>query len=239
MSKAKQALEATPEITENRILFDFREPQTFKFSLHQKGRDIPISHTLLPIADARYFQLSEELESLADRLKKISSSIFVPKEKVWDEHCESATGYPQIDEWKSRVSQDDKVGVINACLRVEPDDEPETEEVGELVYDFDALTEIYFTCYHGSRELFGMTHRFREFTRTEKDEYLSIMANQPIESAIASAVKMSKAEKLVRLGRKLLMETEGYADGSPVPAWHLEWSVQWYFMREIARQGKY
>lgn len=189
--------------------------------------------------DARYFQLSEEIEKVSERLKKITSDIFVPKEKIWDEHVSSSTGYGDRSDWKERVSQDDKIGIVNAYFEVNPDDEPESEDAGELVYDFDALTDIYFSCRYGSALLKGMVHRFREFTRPEKDEYLSLVANQPNPNELASANRVSKAEKLARLGKKLLKETEGYADGSEVPAWHLAATTEWYFLRELSRQGKF
>lgn len=240
MPKAKQA--ETPKVSTERILFDSTESQTFKFSLWQKGREIPISHTISPVGNSRYFQMSEELEAVAERLKKITSGIFTPKEKIWDEHIAGQTGYGDRTDWKERVSQDDKIGIVNAYFQVEPDDEPVAEDAGgdgELVYDFDALTEVYFSCHFGSAKLLGMVHKFREFTRPEKDEYLAIVSNQPNDSQLASAEKLSKAEKLFRLGKKLLKEKVGYAEGSDVPAWHLAATTEWYFLREIARQGKF
>lgn len=231
--KAKQAV-----VTTNRILFDSKESQTFKFNLTQKGREIPISHTLSPVDDARFFQMSEEIESVSAKLKKITSDIFLPKERIWDEHVTAQTGYGDRADWKERVSQDDKIGIVNAYFSVEPDDEPESDEAGELIYDFDALTPIHFSCYFGSARLFGMCHKFREFTRPEKDEYLALVANQPNPNELASAEKLSKAEKLARLGKKLLKETEGYAD-DVVPAWHLAATTEWYFLRELSRQGKF
>lgn len=237
MAKAKQATE--PTITTDRILYDARESQTFRFTLHQRGREIPISHMLSPLDDARYFQMSEEIERVAERLKKITSDIFLPKEKVWDELATGQTGYGDRADWKEKVSQDDKVGIVNAFLSVERDEEPESDDEGEVIYDFDALTEIYFSCYFGSAKLLGMSHKFREFTRTEKDEYFAIIANQPNPNELASAVKSSKVEKLAKLGRRLLKDSEGYADGSPIPAWHLAATTEWYFLRELARQGKF
>lgn len=184
--------------------------------------------------------MSEEIEAVAEKLKKITSNIFLPKEEVWNEHVTAQTGYGERADWKDRVSQDDKIGIVNALLAVEPDEEPIAEKAeGEVVYDFDALTEIYFSCYYGSAKLYRMVHKFREFTRLEKDEFLAIAAGQPIEGALASAEKLSKAEKLHRLGKKLLKESVGYAPGSPIPAWHLAPTTEWYFLREISRQGKF
>lgn len=238
MAKAKRAEE--PRITTERILFDARESQTFSFTLTQKGREIPISHTLAPVDDARYFQMSEEIERVSEKLKKITSDIFLPKERIWDEHIIEQTGYGDRTDWKERVSQDDKVGIVNAYFEVEPDDEPDADDdLSDLVYDFDALTEIFFACRFGSAKLLGMVHKFREFTRSEKDEYLALIANQPNSNELASAQKTSKVEKLSRIGRKLLKETVGYAEGSHVPAWHLAATTEWYFLREMARQGKF
>lgn len=240
MPKAAAKEQKEPEVTTNRILYDATAPQTFKFSLYQRGREIPISHTLSPVDDARFFQMSEEIERVAEKLKKITTGIFAPKEAVWDEHATDQTGYGDRADWKERVSQDDKVAIVNAYFSVEPDDEPEAEESEkELIYDFDALVDIPFWCYFGSAKLHGMIHRFREYTRPEKDEYLQIAAGQSVENALASAEKISKNEKLARLGRKLLKESEGYAPGTPVPAWHLAATTEWYFLREIARQGKF
>lgn len=237
MTKTAKAKE--PIISTDRILYDAAQPQTFKFNLSQRGREIPISHTLSPVDDPRFFQMCEEVEKVGERLKKITSDIFLPKEKVWDEHVTDQTGYGDRSDWKDRVSQDDKVAIVNAFFNVEPDDEPESDEEGELVYDFDALTPIHFQCYYGSAKLLGMVHKFREFTRAEKDEYFAISTNQPIENELASAQKLSKNERLARLGKKLLKESEGYAEGSQVPAWHLAATTEWYFLRELARQSKY
>lgn len=235
-AKTKRAEE--PQVTSDRILFDARESQTFNFSLSQRGREIPISHTVDPVSDARYFAMSEELEKVSERLKKITSEIFVPKEKIWDEHVHASTGYGDRSDWKEKVSQDDKIGVVNAYFEVEPDEEPASTDEGELIYDFDALTEIYFSCRFGSARLLGMVHKFREYTRSEKDEFLAIVANQPNPNELASAQRVSKVEKLARLGKKLLKETVGYAEGSDAPAWHLAATTEWYFLRELSRQGK-
>lgn len=238
MTKAKEQKE--PEVSTERILYDATAEQTFKFTLSQKGHEIPISHTFSPVDDARFFQMSEEIERVAEKLKKITTGIFTPKEAVWDEHVKGQTGYGDRADWKERVSQDDKIAVVNAYFHSEPEDAPEAEkDEKELVYDFDALTDIHFWCYFGSAQLRGMVHRFREYTRPEKDEYLAIAANQPVENALASAEKISKNEKLARLGKKLLKESEGYAPGTPVPAWHLAATTEWYFLRELARQGKF
>lgn len=235
----KAQVKKEPVESPERILFDVNQPQTFKFSLFQKGREIPITHTVNPVSDARYFLMNEEIEAVAVRLKKLTASMYLPKEKIWDEYVEKATGYPDIPDWKERVSQDDKIGVVNAYFEVEPDEEPEAKESdAALVYDFDALVEIYFSCRFGSAKLYGMCHRFREITRADKDEYFAILNNQTNETNLASAEKLSRVEKLDRLGRKLLKESEGYADGSRVPAWHLAATTEWYFLREQARQGK-
>lgn len=233
--KAKEAKE--PSVSTDRILFDSTQPQTFRFSLLQKGREIPITHTVEPVGDSRFFQMHEEIEAVALRLKKLTVAMYAPKEKVWDEFVNESTGYGNVSNWKERVSQDDKVGVVNAYFEVEPDDEPVASE-GELVYDFDALVEIYFSCRYGSARLLGMCHKFREITRADKDEFFSILNNQANEANIASAEKLSRVEKLDRLGRKLLKEVEGYQDGTPIPSWHLAATTEWYFLREQARQGK-
>lgn len=237
----KAALEkkkSEPEVTTNRILFDATKPQTFGFSLIQRGREIPITHTVEPVTDARFFQMSEEIEEVAARIKKLDTSMYRPKEKIWEEHVNESTGYPDIPDWKDRVSLDDRIGVVNAYLEVLPDDDPMKGEEGPLVYDFDALVDVYFSCRFGSARLMAMCHKFREITRQDKDEFLSIYTNEPDSNVIASAEKVSKNERLCRLGRKLLKESEGYAPGTSVPAWHLCATTEWYFLREQARQGK-
>lgn len=240
MPKAKEATE--PSVSAERILYDSRESQTFGFALYQRGREIPITHTISPVDDARFFKMAEEIDLATDRItrsKRITSDIYVPKEKVWDEHVHESTGYGDRADWKQRVSQDDKIGIVNAYFEVEPDDEPEAEgDSGELVYDFDAHTPIYFWCRFGSAKLLGMVHKFREFTKPEKDEYLALATNQPTDARLSNE-KASKVERLANLGRKLLKETEGYAEGSHVPAWHLAATTEMYFTREIARQGKF
>ena len=234
---AKAKLDREPAITTDRILFDSTKPQTFKFSLYQKGREIPITHTIEPVSNARFFQMSEEIEAVAARLKKLDTSMYRPKEKIWEEHVNESTGYGDVANWKERVALDDRIGIVNAYFEVEPENEPESTEDGPLVYDFDALTPIYFSCRYGSARLLGMCHKFREITRAEKDDYLSIISNEPDDKVIASAERVSKNERLYRLGKKLLKETEGYADEN-VPAWHLCATTEWYFLREQARQGK-
>jgi hypothetical protein len=229
--KAKEA-----KITSDRILYDSTQPQTFGFTLSQKGRQIPITHTIQPVSDARFFQMSEEIEAIAAKIKKLDTSMYRPKEKIWEEHVHEATGYPE--NWKERVSLDDRIGVVNAYFEVNPDDEPDATEDGPLVYDFDALVEVYFYCRFGGAQLMGMCHKFREITREDKDEFLAIISNEPDDKVLASATKISKNERLHRLGKKLLKETEGYAPGTEVPAWHLCATTEWFFLREQARQGK-
>jgi hypothetical protein len=224
----KETVEETP------YPYDRNKPQTVKMEIQKGGKTFPVNHVINPISDERFFELELEIEQITKRAKSLSSDLYKPKHQLWKEVAESVTGYGKSDEWREKMYQADAVQALNAVLHCEV--VTETEETGkDEVLEFDALTPIRLRVLQ-SGVLTEKVHNYREETKAEMDEYLSIVTSAPNPNALASAEKMSGSEKLFRLGKKLLKNVEGYA--SDVPAWHIVASAQAFFEQQLARLGK-
>lgn len=232
MSKAKEA-------KENTILYDPRIPQHIPLELEKSGQTFKLHHNLSPLANDRYFDYQDQVTALASRIKKFSTAILEPQHKLWLDLVESREGYKERSDWKESTHPNDAVAAVAALLSVQVLDNDEIEpKVEAAVYDDDALHIIAFRAMQ-SGALLTLSHSFREETKAEADEFLAIEAGQADENNIASSDKVSKQERLYRLGRKILVETEGYADGAEVPAWHLAATTEAFFARQTARMGKF
>lgn len=219
-------------------MYDAGSTQAIPISFEHNGKTVRVVHNLNPLSTERFFDFQEQSEQTLKRSKKVSTALFAPKDKLWTDLIESVEGYKPRDDWKDRIDQAERLAAVNALLHVTALSGDEIEDAAEdTLYDPDELTAIHFQTMYGGA-LITMIHKFRPDSKAERDEFLSIQANQPIENEIASATQTSKAEKLYRLGKKLLVETEGYADGSDVPAWHLPATVESYFARHLAKMGK-
>lgn len=207
----------------------------------QKAR---LTHTLIPLSNERYFEYEAETERLSDKVKrtlKLSMALWEPKLKLWDDLAESVTGYPE----KEAVHPSDRIRAVEALLEVEIldpdliefDIETETvEDVGTI--DIDEFTAIPFRTMYAGAVILNMSHSFRQETKAEVEEFFAIEGDEPTPGVLASAVKLTKAEKLYNLGKRLLKDTEGYAPGCEVPAWHLAGTTRSFFLRQLARMGK-
>lgn len=245
MAKAKRAEELTtpykeePPKASGPIFYDIREPQTIPFSVTRGGKTFRVSHTIQPPSNERFFQLQDEVEESLSRAKKASSIVFDPKLALWKELVISRGGFKDRDDWKDITHPSDAVGIINALLHVnvQAEEEQDVTNDDELLDD-DALYVVAFNAQQGNALLTGLSHSFRQESKAEMDEYLAIMSDQPNSNELASAVKMSKVERFHRLGKKLLKERSGYADGSETPAWHLAHTVEIFLARQLSRMGK-
>lgn len=249
MTKAKKQI-ATEGFTEpfkpkdptealDPILYDVREPQTIPFRVNRGGKDFRVAHTVQPPSNDRFFQLQSELEDSLTRAKKASTIVFDPKFALWKEIALSRDGFKDRDDWKEVTHPSDAVGVVNALLHVQVQTEDEMEITNEdELLDDEALYVVGFNAQQGNALLIGLSHSFREESKAEMDEYLAIMANEPNPNELASAVKLSRAEKFNRLGKKLLKGRSGYADGSETPAWHLAFTTEIFLARQLSRMGK-
>lgn len=228
--KAKEAKE--------QILYDSRLAQRIPLSLEKSGQEFRVYHNLNPLPNERYFEYQDEIVELAARIKKISTAIMAPQHKLWLDLVESREGYTEREDWKEKTYQNDAVAAIAALLQVQILDNSEIEPKSKSdVYDEDALHVIAFRAMQ-SGVLMTLTHSFREETKKESDEFMAIDAGQGDENNVSSADKKSKQERLYRLGKKILAETDGYVD-CEIPAWHLAATTETFFLRQTARMGKF
>jgi hypothetical protein len=234
MSKPKEA----KETTNGRIYYNAQSPQSFSLKLEVNGRDIRVTHHLDALTDERYFELNDDLEQAAKRLKKVSTALYIPKEKLWQELVTSVEGYKPREDWKEKMDQGEAVQAVDLLLHCSILANDEMEKEGEELdyYDPEAPTEIQFQTIYGTA-LITLSHYFRQDTKKERDEFLAIETNAPVETQLASAVG-SKQERLYQLGKRLLVNHEGYAEGTYPPAWHLAVTTEVFFARQLAKMGK-
>lgn len=221
------------------VLYDITKPQRISFTITKNGRDFPVAHVLNPLTNARYFDFQEQVTQMAERLKKLTTSIYEPKDALWLELVDSREGYKERDDWKAATHQSDRLAAINAFLHTQilDDSEIDVENKDEL-FDDDDLTTISFNVMYNGGLLTGMTHSFRQETKLEMNAFLALETDEPNPNTLASAVKKSKAEKLYDLGKGMLRESTGYEDPTQIPAWHLAVTTETFFLRQIARAGK-
>lgn len=240
--KAKEKKEATSEVNipEEAYLYDTDSLQIIPFTVTQGNKTVRASHTLNVPSNERYLQMQSEIEDVISRAKKASSLIFDPKIKLWRDIVVSRQGWVERDDWKDRTHPADAIGVINALFWVSVLDEEDqiVSDNDEILLDDDDGYIVKFNTRFGAAELQGLSHTFRQESKAEMDEYLAIIANEPNSNELASAAKRSRVEKLYRLGTKLLVGRTGYTDESETPAWHLAFTTEAFFTRQLARMGK-
>jgi hypothetical protein len=229
MSKAKEAL----------TLYDSRISQRIPFTLERDGHSYPLAHILGPLNADRYFEFELAVEQMSSKFKKLTVGIYEPKHSLWLDLVESREGYTERSDWKEKTHQADCLGAVNALLHTQVLDDSDVETPGKKskLFDEDALIAIHFQAMQ-SGVLMSLSHSFRPETQSELDEYFAIESNAPMPNTLASAEKMSRAEKLHNLGSRLLKDRTGYADGSDVPPWHLATTTESLFLRQLARMGK-
>jgi len=232
--------ETKPTTSTEPTLYDITAKQRIPFTISKNGREFPVAHILKPLSNERFFLLQEDVQRMADRIKKLSTTMFEPKQKLWDELVESREGYKEREDWRQATHQSDCLAAINALLHVQTIDESDAEadDTDEL-FDDDALTKISFNAMFNGVLITNMSHSFRQESKAEMNTFMALETDDTNPNALASAVKQSKAQKLYELGRKLLSEAEGYKDASQIPAWHLAVTTESYFLRQIARAGKF
>jgi hypothetical protein len=224
---------------ENPVLYDSNADQAIPLNLEKNGREFRVIHRVGPLSTDRYFAYMRSVEQLTVRLKKITTGILDPQYQVWKDIVTAREGYKDRPDWKDATHANDAVAAVAALMHVQvlENDESELQE-SDGIYDEDELTVIQFRALQ-SGVLMTLSHSFREETKKEADEFLAIETDQPIDGKLASAEKLSKAEKLFELGSKLLKDRTGYADGSDVPPWHLAATAEAFFARQSARLGKF
>lgn len=220
----------TKEVTEN--LYNRTKPQTIPLEITKGNKTYKVKHNVNPISDERFFALESELEKAAQKTHTVSLSLSL-KAALWREIAESVEGYAPHDDWREKMHQTDAVSVVNAVLSAQVVVE-ETEDSTDAL-DFEIITPIKLKVLQ-SGVLMETILYFREETQSELDSYLSILQNAPDRNAIASAVKISKSEKLANLAHGLLQKSEGY--DSEVPAWHLAAAAHHHFASQLLRLKK-
>lgn len=231
MTKVKEA--KTP------ILYDARAGQRVPLTIPKNGREYRLTHNLKPLDNDRWIELQNDILERSARSSKVTSDIVQPQYKTWIDLVESVEGYKARDDWKTHIHMNDGVAAVTAVMHTHVLDNSAVdieEESGE--YDDEAPTKITFRALQ-SGALLTLSISYREETKGERDEYLAILTGAPNENAIASAEKLSEAEKLWRLGKKVMVGFDGYAEGSEPPAWHIALTVKTFFERQTDRLGKY
>jgi hypothetical protein len=210
-TKAEKAPAATSDAKEPLFLYDANSPQIIPLTITKNGKSFRVEHSFRPLTNERYFEFQERIDEVSAKTTKLSTAIFEPKESLWSELIEGVTGYKPRDDFKAGVPMAHRTEAVNALITI--------------------LTEIKFRAIQAGVLLPEMSHSFRAETKAEMDEYLAIQSDQPNPNALASAQKLSKAERLYRLGKKILKDTAGYAADAEIPAWHLAATTESFFTR--------
>jgi hypothetical protein len=228
-TKAKAEKEA-----ENPVLYDREATQTVPLMID----GYKVFHVLKPLTDDRYFAFEKGVKTAIKRAEKVGTAIWEPKQTLWRDLCPEIRNYPPGFPLED-VDQVDTVQAINALLHVEVLPADEGEKSG--VYDPTRLKKIEFRTLFcdesGKSTLLTLSHSFKPDTKRQRDEFLAIMQNVQSDHALASLDSETKEEKLTRLGRELIVETSGYADGANIPAWHIANTTVSFFARQTGRMG--
>lgn len=222
------------------ILYSSRALQRIPLTLTHNGRDIAVAHNIGPLHDSRYFEYQLEIEGKAAKSTDLSSDLlYGAKQKLWREIADSREGYVEREDWRQKTHQVDAAKAIDIFLGiVVKDSAPNEEETETVLFDDDALTRIEFATMFSGTLLTGLSHSFRGETQAEMDSFMAIETGELNPNVLASAEKLSNAEKLCRLGKSMLQESVGYAPGTPVPAWHLAGTTRSFFLKRLSRMGK-
>lgn len=241
--KAKEKKEATSEVAS--YLYDYSKPQAVPLDLEKNGKMWRLIHNLNPCSEERYIQLQNEAVKAVKRgVKKPSTDILAPQRAIWNDLVSGVEGYRPREDWKDHIHQNDAVAAITAMFHVEIlpelddlDDEPEIAADTEY-YDDETPTVIKFRVLQ-SGVLMTLSHSFKEEAKAQMDAFIRIDTNGPDSDKLASAAEETRAEKLYRLGKQLLVDSDGYEADSEIPIWHLAATTEEFFTRQMSRLGKF
>jgi len=223
------------------VFYDARKPQRIALKLTKNGIDYPLHHLIEPLTDERYFAFQLEMEERLGKGDGVNTDmIFGPKHRLWKELVTGREGYVERDDWKEKTHYTDANKAIDYLISILLTDIKKSSEEtdGELLFDDDALTTIPFSTMYNGINIQGMSHSFRQETKAEMDAFMAIENGEANPNELASAEKVSMAERYCRLGRKMIRGNVGYESGSPIPAWHLAGTTRAFFLRQLGRMGK-
>lgn len=235
MKKKIEELKQT--IIDNKsALYDRSLEQIIPLEITKSNHTFRVSHTLSALSDTRYFEFAKEAETLIKKFakeEKFSVEIYSAKEKLWNDLAISRAGYKETPDWKQKTHILDKVNAVDALLHAQIVADSDDALDADTLFDDEALTEIKLRVMQ-SGALLDVKHFFREELKSELDEFLAIRSNAP--NALASSVKQSASERLVKLYDAICDENEGYT--SDVPAFHKTIAVSAFLNGQFNRVGK-
>lgn len=235
-TKAKEAM----DIELSDVQYDAGAVQDIPLTIKSGSKEFDTRHEVQPLSDDRYFQLLEDMDAGARHMAKTAkiktADTHGAKEKLYDELAVGVKGYKERPgDFREGVHFTHKKSVIDAVISIREIDDTEPTDEG---WDIDALIAVPFHAMFSGALIVNLSHSFRPETKAEMDEYMALAFETPDDTKLASAKRQQKERRLVEIGRKLLKDTSGYKDSSPVPAWHLAETTERFFLRQMAQAGK-
>lgn len=239
------------EISKEPILYDARQGQVITLEISQpiKATLAPhiykTKHHLKPLTNTAFFNFAESSASAIGRSTEIKTDwLIMPSYELWTSLIEKREGYKEPENFE-KMSPVDCVSIVRQLLHVQIVAPATTDALdAEILYDEDELIPVRFISIQGDEKLGNVgiecAHFFKPSNKKLIDEYLSIEQGTSNPNELMNGLKLSDAEKFYKLGKKIVAESEsiGYAEGSPIPAFHLVQTTRSYFLGELSRMGK-
>ena len=248
MAKAKEQTEEfiEPQVNDTAALIDRSKPQFVFFDKTSNGREFKLGLSFRTPSNFEYFSFQTDFEEKATRAQAKQfidvDAMSGARVRVGRKLLQARDGYKNNDNLDSTAAED-LAEAVKAFFAVQIP-ESESEKTDEL-FDETAenLTSIEFYVLQSSDEFAAKkinnysrgVHYFGDASQADLDEFLAITQNAPLKNNLASSVKLSEAEKLHRLGIRLLKSWDGYADAEKPAPWEIAATTKSFFLQLAAK----
>ncbi len=233
LTKIAQIIEQVNEPEKTSNLYDATVNRKIPLTISKGGREFGVAIEFAPVSNDEWFDLMSAIPEAVKRVKRVSIELFAPFAELGRAKAVARYGYKEKPDWRTATRDSDFISGLKSYLNVVAD--IESIATDDLLDD-DADTPIKL-----KSEIEGFDWEtciyFREESKTEMDEFIALLNDQPNKTALATHKKTSPERRLYALYEALNTRVEGYTD-DVVPAWHAAEAVKTYFDSQLVRLGK-
>lgn len=215
-------------------IYDRNKNQQVPLSIQKGNVVFDVAIEFSPLSDERYLAFADSYPNFAKKIKTLTFDLYSPLAELGRELAVARHGYKERSDWREKTRDSDYINAMKGLLTVRVADNTEN---AETLLDDDEETYIELISNFNGEEKKTKVW-FREETKTEMDEFLAAVGDEPRKGVLASAKKISKERRLFELFQAISTKTENY-ENDDIPAWHAIEAISGFMNLQIIRMGKF